>query len=410
MVRARWIETAALVSLAGIFAIIPIYAPQGVDYFAVAFFLLASLLIDQRDIDAADWTGRRPFIFACAALVLAIPFVSGACSANGFRSQIGSGVYAAAAPPALFLVAAKARFHLVGPRAVERLILAGIFVGLIPAAIYSLVANGASSAFSLPGQPAINIAAVYLSCVAAIALHLAADLGRRERILSYVVFLVLIALGLLTQSRTFLVSTAVVLTVFFLSIRRRKVLMHELTAIMAVVVALVASSLFVFRGSLRQLFVQQGHGFFDGRLQSWADGWELFRRYPVCGIGPHTFYSQSLNPLYVERDQLGITYLPLYHAHNILLNTLAEGGLILGILLLALIAAAVYACHAVLKEDPHNRFGLTAATLLAVFLVIGLFENTLVRPVIFLLAIFLGLAMNVTWRVPPKQRAPAEAG
>ena len=48
--------------------------------------------------------------------ILAIPFISGACSANGFKAQVGSGVYIAAAPPALFLVASKARFHLVGPR------------------------------------------------------------------------------------------------------------------------------------------------------------------------------------------------------------------------------------------------------------------------------------------------------
>ena len=38
--------------------------------------------------------------------------------------------------------------------------------------------------------------------------------------------------------------------------------------------------------------------------------------------------------------------------------------------------------------------------MLVMFLVVGLFENTLVRPVVFLLAIFLGLGMNVTWRGP----------
>ena len=157
------------------------------DYFAVAFFLLGSLLIDKNDIEAADWTGRRPFVFACAALILAIPFVSGACSANGFKAQVGSGVYIAAAPAALFLVASKARFHLVGPEAIGRLILAAIFAGLIPATIYGLMVTATPPArFYLPGQPALNIAAVYMSCMSVITLYLTADLGRAARMVGYV--------------------------------------------------------------------------------------------------------------------------------------------------------------------------------------------------------------------------------
>ena len=329
------------------------------------FFLLGSLLIDERDIEAADWTGRRPFVFACAAVILAIPFIGGACSANGFRSQIGSGVYFAAAPPALFLAASKARFHLIGPRGMKSLILVSTFVGLVPGAIYQLVTNPPSSKFYLPGQPAANIAAVYLSCVAVIILYLTSGFERRARFLAYLVVFALLALGLLTESRTFLASTAIALCIYTFTVRHKKVLLHEMLTVIAMIVAILVASFFTFRSGFTRLLTEQSSNFFDGRLQTWSDGWALFRRYPLCGIGPHTFYNQQLNPLYIERDKLGISYYPFYHAHNIFLNTLAEGGIITGILLLVLIAAAIYGCYAILRDDPGNQFGLLAVALMA---------------------------------------------
>ena len=410
MTRHQWIEVAALGSLAGIFFILPIYAPQGVDFFAVAFFLLGSLLIEQRDIDVADWTGRRPFVFACAALILAIPFVSATCSANGFKAQVGSGVYLAAAPAALFLVASRARFHLVGRDAIGRLLLVAIFAGLIPATIYGLLVTATPPArFYLPGQPALNIASVYFSGMSAITLNLTADLPRRGRILGYFAVCALLVLGLLTASRTFIVSTAVILGVYVFTIRHRKTLLREMAAIVGITLSMLAASFFAFRGSLARLFERHEFGFFDGRLQTWSDGWTLFRRYPLCGIGPSTFYNVSLNPLYVERTQAGIPFMPFYHAHNVFLNTLAEGGLIVGVLLIVMIAAAIYGCVKVLRAEPKSPFGLIAVAILLMFLLIGLFENTLVRPVTFTLAIFLGLAMNVTWRPSATAISPGEA-
>ncbi len=408
------LEMAALVSLAGIFGILPIYDPQGADFFAVAFFLLGSLLIDQRDIDAADWTGRRPFVFACAAVILAIPFISGALSVNGFRAQVGSAVYIVAAPPAIFLVASRARFHLVGPDGMRRLILIGIFIGLIPAAIYGLVVAATPPApFYLPGQPALNITAAYLCCMSAITLILTANLGRRARFLGYLAVVAMFALGLLTASRTFIAAAILILGTYALVIRHKRVLLIEEAVIMAVIVPLLAASYFMFRGSLTRLVEELPLGFFDGRPQTWADAIELFRRYPAFGIGPHTFNNTALNPLYVERTQQGIKFEAFYHAHNIFLNTLAEGGIVVGILLLVLIAAAMYGCYVVLKDNRENQFGWIAVALLTVFLVVGLFENTLVRPLIFPLAMFLGLAMNVTWsdllRSRKAERVPLSA-
>ena len=403
----RWIEIGALGSLVGIFFIIPIYAPQGVDFFAVAFFLLGSLLIDQRDIDAASWAGRRPFVFACAAVILAIPFGSAVCSVNGFASQVGSGVYLTAAPPALFLVAAKARFNLIGQDGVKRLILAAIYIGLIPATIYALTTFATPPRrFYLPGQAALNITAIYLSCVSVITLVLTVNLDWRRRMLSYVVFLALTTVGLLTASRTFLVSAALVLGVYAIVIRRRKTLLREMAMMTAVVAAILAASSLAFQGSLARLLKQQPLGFLDGRLDSWADSWTLFRKYPWCGIGPSTFHSIVLNPLYAERVRDHIRFYPFYHAHNILLNTLAEGGVIVGALLVVLVAATIFGCYTILKNNPEAPFGLIAAALLTIFLVVGLFENTLVRPVLFPLAILLGLGMNVTWRAPLEAKSP----
>ena len=252
--------------------------------------------------------------------------------------------------------------------------------------------------FVLPGQPAVNVVAIYLSGVAAITLALTADAGRRARILGYVTVLILLVLGLLTESRTFLVSTALVLGIHCVMVRRQKPLLKEMLIVAGLVGAILAATFFAFGGSLARLFERQPLGFFDGRLQTWADGLELFRRYPMCGIGPGTFYDTTLNPLYAERINLGIDFITFYHAHNIFLNILAGGGVILGILLLILISAAIYGCYVILKADPQDRFGRIALALLAIMLVVGLFENTLLRPVIFPLAIFLGLGMNVTWR------------
>ena len=406
----RWIEIATLGSLAGIFFIFPIYTPQGADFFAVAFFLLGSLLIDHRDIEVAHWTGRRPFVFACAAVILALPLIAGTCSVNGFKAQVGSGVYEAAAPAALFLVASKARFRLVGPKGIERLILAAIFVGLIPATIFAFLVTAPPPArFYLPGQPALNIAAVYLSGMSAVTLTLTTNLTRHARVIGYVAVCALLVLGLLTASRTFIVSTAVVFAAHVFNIHRRKVLLRETAAVIGVILAFTAASLFAFRGSLARLVEPQQFGFFDGRLQTWADGLELFRRYPLCGIGHNAFHDETLNPLYVERIEQGIPFAPFYHAHNVFLNTLADGGIILGLLLAVLLAAAIYGCRLILKDDPENPFGLIAVTFLAMFFVIGMFENTMVRPVIFSLALFLGLGMNVTWRGRPSGLSPGAA-
>ena len=404
----RWIEIGALGSLAGIFAIIPVHAPQGVDFFAVAFFLLGSLLIDQRDIDAAGWAGRRPFVFACTALILAIPFGSGVCSVNGFNAQIGSGVYIVSAPCALFLIAAKARFHLVGPEGIKRLILVGIFGGLIPATIFALFTiSRPPSEFFLPGQPATNIVAIYISCIIAIVLNLTTDFGRRARILGYVAVLALFVLGWLTASRTFLVSMFVVVALYAFQTRHNKVLRQELLSLAVGGVALLVAAAVTYRSALMRIFYHQPSDFFDGRLQTWADGLELFRRYPVCGIGWSTFYNTSLNPLYLERIHRHIKFKVYYHAHDIYLNVLAEGGVMLGVLLLVLIAAAVYGCYTIFKRDPHSRFGQVAVALVMILLVVGLFESTLVRPVLFPLAIFLGLGLNVTRRELPQAEKPA---
>ena len=134
----------------------------------------------------------------------------------------------------------------------------------------------------------MNVVALYLSGVAAITLALTADLGKLARVLGYITVLVLLVLGLLTESRTFLVSTALVLGIHCVMIRHRKPLLKEMIVVAGSTVAILAASFLAFGGSLARLFERQPLGFFDGRLQAWVDGLELFRRYPVCGIGPGT--------------------------------------------------------------------------------------------------------------------------
>ena len=125
-----------------------------------------------------------------------------------------------------------------------------------------------------------------------------------------------------------------------------------------------------------------------------------------AGSGRARYYDTSLNPLYAERINLGIDFHVFYHAHSLYINTLAVGGVILGILFLVLVSAAIYGCYVILKTNPNDRFGRIAPAFLAIFLVIGLFENTLLRPVIFPLALFLGLAKNVTWNDPTRASNP----
>ena len=400
----RWAEIAALASLAGLFAILSLWDPQGVDFFAVCFFLTGSLLIDARDIEAAHWTRRRPFVFACAALILAIPFVSAACSVNGFRSEVGSGVYTAAVAPALFLVASSARFRLADRRTVGRLILISLYAGFIPGAIYGFTFTEWHGFFYLPGQPALNIAAIFISIIMAVTLFIVAEETRTIRFAGYAGVLLLFIPGLLTGSRTFVASTGVVFVCYAVFVMRNKELRRELYAIAALLAGMSLISLVFWRSSTARLLEPKRLGFFDGRLGAWADALTLFKRYPACGIGPNTFYDVTRNPLYMERVQANVVFDDNYHAHNIYLNTIAEGGVLRGLLLLALIAATAYGCYRVLRANPNDAFGRIAATTFAVFLLVGTFEDTIVRPVMVPLAIFLGLALNVTWI---KRRSPS---
>ena len=92
-------------------------------------------------------------------------------------------------------------------------------------------------------------------------------------------------------------------------------------------------------------------GELDTRLVIWSQAWEIFKALPMTGGGPGSFswlrlahYPDYGNPLVTE------------HAHNFIMQTLADGGLAL--LLATMGIAAVYLIELKARSGPSNRMTL----------------------------------------------------
>lgn len=95
------------------------------------------------------------------------------------------------------------------------------------------------------------------------------------------------------------------------------------------------------------------------RLMAWATAWQGFVSKPVFGWGPNNYYyvfNQFYNPDFMK---FGSQETWFDNAHNILANTLAEGGVVGILAYLGIFGAAFYSLRRIYLSD-HKNAGLVA--------------------------------------------------
>ncbi|MCC7449218.1 MAG: O-antigen ligase family protein [Anaerolineae bacterium] len=105
----------------------------------------------------------------------------------------------------------------------------------------------------------------------------------------------------------------------------------------------------IFGGAMALQFnrPQQDDG--GGRLSYYQNAFNLFVAHPLAGGGPGGFIQNEIRLHSVP------PYKPLSHAHNILLTTLAEGGLLGLTGLIALSAVSIAVCVIAWRKQPERR-------------------------------------------------------
>lgn len=145
--------------------------------------------------------------------------------------------------------------------------------------------------------------------------------------------------------------------------------------------------------------VAPGHAEVGDRLELYRTALQSFSEHPISGQGPAGFI------LAQEQMHSIPPFALVTHAHNLFLNTLADGGVIGLIGLLIFLFAAVRMCFVAWKTQPERRLLLVGAIGgLVGFFADGFFEFPLNQPTIFCLAT--ALLMLVAAGRPAPARAP----
>lgn len=176
---------------------------------------------------------------------------------------------------------------------------------------------------------------------------------------------------------------------FFVASRPRRA-----RAVRAVVLALGVAA-----AAAAALFVAGYLGTLSGRTFIWQTALTVIGNHPLDGAGPGAFPWVRL----AESPQLVNRY-AVYHAHNLVLQVLADGGVLLAAALVA--ATAAYVWHLVRGRVPLTSIQVaTLATLIGFVLVLMLDELTQLPA---LTALFVGSAALVAHGRPPAGRRTAK--
>jgi len=134
------------------------------------------------------------------------------------------------------------------------------------------------------------------------------------------------------------------------------------------------------------------------RLAHWRAAWLMFQRSPWLGVGTGQ-YAAVYPAVAVPRWED-----PLGHAHNVLLNVMAEGGLLGLATYLALMAAALWATWRAAREARRVGRGIRRGIALGALGMLGhllthnLVDNLFVHELYLLVAMLLGMAAARVWR------------
>ncbi len=127
----------------------------------------------------------------------------------------------------------------------------------------------------------------------------------------------------------------------------------------------------------------------DSRVRLWQQAWGLFAADPLTGAGPTTFGWARLAhvPDFTDRVAAGA-------AHNVPMQTLAEGGLLLAAAMLLLVAA--WTSGVIARRDQLDRAQRVAIAVLIGFAAFSMLDDFSFLPAVIILVIILA-----AWALPP---------
>jgi O-antigen ligase len=230
------------------------------------------------------------------------------------------------------------------------IVVAAAFLAL---AIYS--GPGAQGRYAAPGGgPNVFVRFMVMGTLAALCRY---QTAQRTRVLLPVPFFAIGAI--LSGSRGGLLAALIVLILAGVPVLRRSGLKFVLVCSVAITMAAIGALMAVHQSTaiiriVRERYVEQtlNQRYGSGRERITAEAWNLFVSHPVIGSGLDGYYASQL--LVKERFE---------YPHNLVLATLAESGLVGGLLLMS---AVISFLAAALKTRPLTKDALFA-------LVIGIY-------------------------------------
>jgi len=165
----------------------------------------------------------------------------------------------------------------------------------------------------------------------------------------------------LTFSRSGIVAMALaVLLTGWLFGKSKEPLAKKLVAVAYLVALVLMVGMFVAPERVAQRFEQADWESLNQRVGPWTDAVRVFRLYPVAGSGLGTYGTAML--LYQQHD----TERHYREAHNDYLQLLAEGGILVTVLVLLGLGTVVWLTKRRLKEDRNSsRYWLRAGASMA---------------------------------------------
>ena len=227
--------------------------------------------------------------------------------------------------------------------------------------------------------------------------HLHIDRGSVRRVLLLAAVAGALVVIPLSGGRVAWAGLAVAVGVYFVATRPARIPLARTLALALGALLLVAAALLA-TGQL---------GTVSGRTYIWQTALAVIGNHPLEGAGPGTFSWVRL----AEAPELLNRY-PVYHAHNVILQTLADGGVVL---LAALAAAcALYVRHVATEGGHLSKARAASLASLVGFAVILMLDELTQLPALTALALGSAalLAGNLpgkaaTWRISLPRATPA---